>query len=144
MNILETLPLVETHFQDRSDHFYNHYREHVANNYDEYFRETTDEIFEPMTEDEYDNYAHELSQQPVYSSDYNDNHDVIGFVTTDGRILKFRKSLSDIVIYRADRWRQYTITYYKVNNNNQRNRYERLKNRDYLREIVPEDDYYNI
>ena len=134
--------LFETHFTERNGYFYDHYRRHVAADYNQYFRETEDSLFEPMTEDEYDEYAHQLSQQPVYSSDYDDAHNVIGFVTTDNRIVKFGKQLSEVVVYRADRWNPHTITYYKVAHARQRERYNSLM-RDYFREILPEDDYYN-
>ena len=52
----------------KDSNFINHYEKHVAKSFPEYFAEERDELFEPMTPEEYDEYAHILSQEPVYTS----------------------------------------------------------------------------
>ena len=136
-------PLSETHFI-RNQNFFDHFNKHVAKNYKEYFLEVEDELFEPMSPDEYDEYAHELSQEPVYTSDIDSQHDVVGFVSKDSRIIKYRKSLSEIVVYKAEKDDAVTISYYKLRTTPNHSRYNKIKNKYYLREIDPLDDFYNI
>lgn len=127
----------------RNDKFYNHYKKHTANDFKEYFFETSDELLEPMSEDEYDDNADLLSKEPVYSSDINDSHDVVGFMTKSGAIIKYRKSMSEIVIYKAKEDWAHTLTYYKIKSYPPHHRYKELLSRDYGRELTPEDDKYN-
>ena len=134
--------LNETHFI-RDDNFINHYDKHVSKDYNQYFLELEDELFEPMTQDEYDEYAHKLSQAPVFTSNVDSDYDVVGFVDDRGRILKYRKSLSELVVYVAEKDDAATISYYKLKTTPNHNRYRRLLNRYYKREIEPLDDYYN-
>lgn len=135
--------LDETHF-DKNSNFYRHYNDHVAKDYNEYFTETSDELFEPMTSDEYDNYADTLSKEVVNTSDYRASDDVVGFMSKSGRIIKYRKSLDEIVIYVCKEGNSKTITYYKAKSYPKHHRYRELLSRDYLRELTPEDDKYNI
>lgn len=137
------MPLDETHFI-RNQTFLDHFDKHVAKNYREYFLEVEDELFEPMSPDEYDEYAHKLSQEPVYTSNVDSSYDVIGFVSKDGRIIKYRKSLSEIVVYKAEKDDVVTISYYKLRTTPNHQRYKKIKNKYYLREIDPLDDFYNI
>ena len=134
--------LKEAHFI-RDNNFINHYEKHVSKDYSQYFLEFEDELFEPMTPDQYDEYAHILSQEPVYTSNVDSDYDVVGFVDSRGRILKYRKSLSELVVYVADKNDAATISYYKLKTTPNHDRYRRLINRYYKREIEPLDDYYN-
>ena len=135
--------LDETHF-DRNSTFYRHYSEHVAKNYSEFFRETDDELFEPMTEDQYDQFADELTKEPVTTSDYRTSDNVVGFMSKSGRIIKYRKSLDEIVVYVCNKNDAKTVTYYKAKSHPKHHRYRELLSRDYLIELTPEDDKYNI
>lgn len=129
----------ETRFSERNLNI--HHDRHTSKTWSQYFRDVDDELLEPMSKKEYDDSADELSKQPVYSSDLNSKYDVVGFVGTRGRIIKYRKSTNELVVYVADLNDAATITYYKTGNNY---RYKRLRDKEYLREIKPEDDYYNI
>ena len=105
-------PLYETHFQ-KNDAFYVHFDKHVAKNYSQYFREKEDELFEPMSPKQYDGYAHKLTQEPIYTSNVDSDDDVVGFVSSNDRIIKYRKSLSEVVVYVAKENDKATISYYK-------------------------------
>ena len=122
------IPLSETHFI-RNQTFLDHFDKHVAKNYKEYFLEVEDELFEPMSPDEYDEYAHELSQEPVYTSDVDSSYDVVGFASKDGRLIKYRKSLSELVVYKAEKDDAVTISYYKLRTTPDHSRYNKIKNR---------------
>lgn len=141
-NFSDNNRLNETHFV-KNKSFYDHFDKHVAKNYSEYFLETEDELFEPMSPDQYDQYAHELSQEPIYTSDVDSGHDVVGFISSDGRIIKYRKSLSEIVVYVAKENDRTTISYYKLKTDDNHTRYRRLLSRWFIREYDPIDDYYN-
>lgn len=136
--------LDETRFE-RNDSFYDHYDRHVAKNWPEYFMEQEDELFEPMSEDDYDDAADFLSKQKVTTSRANGPERFVGFVTKDGRILKYGKELDEIVVYVAKSpSNAKTITYYKMSHGRANRRYQKLLSRDYAREITPEDDKYNV
>lgn len=132
----------ETHFV-RGVQFLNHFNKHVAKNYSEYFLETADELFEPMSPDEYDQYAHRLSQQPVYTSDVDSAFNVVGFVGKNNRLIKYNKLLSELVVYVADKDDAVTISYYKLKTTSDHSRYRRLLTNQYVRELEPLDDFYN-
>ena len=123
-----------------------HYNKHVAKDLKQYLLDETDELFDPISEEEYDYDGDTLSKMTVNTSEYDSEDDVIGFVGLNNfneeNVYKFRKSESDLVIYRADKDAAYTITYFKASGDG-RSRYERLKNKHYLRELNPEDDFYN-
>lgn len=135
--------LEETHFI-KNQSFLNHFNKHVAKDYSTYFLEMEDELFEPTTPEQYDEYAHILSQEPVSTSDVDSDADVVGFVGTDNRIIKYRKSLSELVVYKAEKNDAVTISYYKLKTSPEHSRYRKIKNKYYLREIDPLDDFYNI
>lgn len=135
----------ETYFRPTS--LQHHYDKHVSKDIYQYLVDETDELFDPISKDEYNNEGDRLSKTPVYTSDYNSDYDVIGFVGLNNfgeeNIYKFRKSQRDLVIYKADKDAAYTITYFKAEGDGKQ-RYERLKRKHYLREITPKDDYYNV
>ena len=136
--------LNETHFI-RNDKFKYHYDNHVAKEYNQYLTDTSEESLEPMSPDEYDNNGDILSKAKVDTSDFDKAERYVGFVMQDGRILKCDKLLNEIVIYICKSPNnQATITYYQVAPYRIKNRYERLKAKHYYRDIVPEDDKYNI
>ena len=136
--------LEETTFKPSS--LNDHYNKHVAKDLKQYLLDETDELFDPISIEEYNNEGDKLSKIPVNTSEYNSDDDVIGFVglgTHNKKLIyKFRKSQGDLIIYKADKDAAYTLTYFKAASNG-RVRYERLKRKHYLREITPEDDYYN-
>lgn len=90
--------LNETRFK-RIVSFVQHYMKHVANSWSEYFFETNDEHFEPMSQDEYDDAADKLSKRRVRTSNVDSPDMCVGFVASNGRIVKYGKSLDEIVIY---------------------------------------------
>ena len=124
-----------------------HHAKHVAPTIRDYLFDLSDESLDPMTQEEYDERGNKLSQEPVYSSDYDSDEDVIGFYGVDdlGResVYKFRKSTSELVIYYANYKSAKTVSYYKVQTSTQKQRYNKLKAKYYIRDILPEDDYYN-
>lgn len=142
-NIKEALEelnkLEETKFQNKMQGMNHHYK-HTAMNWEEYVNDEGDELLEPMSYEEYDSYADELSKIPVNTSNINSKDDVVGFVTTDDRIIKARKSLRDIVVYKCRLNDQTTLSYYQAKD--VKDRYKRLL-KYYKREITPEDDFYN-
>lgn len=137
--------LEETRF--RPSMINRHYNKHVAKDMHQYLFDDTDELFDPISEKEYDDEGDKLSKLPAYTSDYSSKDDVIGFVGLNNygeeNIYKFRKSQQDLIIYKADKDSAYTITYFKTAGTG-RAKYERLKRKHYLREIQPDDDFYNI
>lgn len=141
MNIKEVLraldKLEETHFE--GPNLKRHHDAHVAKDFKTYFADETDELFDPISEEEYDIGADNLSKQPVYTSNLDSTDDVIGFVTTTGRIVKYRKSTKELVVYVAERDNNATISYYRAEPAS----YMRKKRNLYGREIQPEDDFYN-
>ena len=130
--------LDETHFS--RNNLERHYDQHVATDYYDYFMDETDELFDPISPEEYDMDADSLSKEPVKTSAVNSSDDVIGYVTIGGRIVKYRKSTGELVVYKATKDDAATISYYKASSPNS---YLRKIKRDYGREIFPEDDYYN-
>ena len=136
--------LNETRFK-RNDSFVQHYLKHVANSWSEYFFETTDEHFEPMSQDEYDDAADKLSKRRVRTSNVDSPDMYVGFVASNGRIVKYGKSLDEIVIYVSKSpVNSNTVTYYKLNHLRAKRRYNELKAKDYVREINEMDDKYNV
>ena len=136
--------LDETHFI-RNDKFKDHYDNHVAKDYYQYLTDTSEESLEPMSMDDYDNNGDILSKAKVDTSDFDKASRYVGFVMQDGRILKCDKLLNEIVIYICKSPKnQATITYYQVTSYKLKNRYERLKAKHYHRDIIPNDDKYNI
>ena len=117
-----------------------HYNIHVAKNYYDYFTDMSDELLDPMSPEEYDDYADELSKMPVRTSDINSPDNIVGYVTTDDRIVKYNKKTNELVVYKATKDDAATISFYKTAGPGS---YLRKIKRDYGREIVPEDDYYN-
>lgn len=137
--------LDETHF--RKDKLDSHYDNHVSKNSIQYLLDFRDELFEPMDKETYDKNGDELSKQKVNSSNYESQDDVIGFVGKNNVgeecVYKFRKSTSDLVIYKSNKNFAYTLTYFKVSTESQKERYNKLKRKHYLRDVTPEDDLYN-
>lgn len=65
------------------------------------------------TKEEYDNGGDWLTKQRVGKSD--SDADLVGFITTDDRILKYNKKTHELVIYVASPKQGYeTISFYKV------------------------------
>ena len=123
-----------------------HYDDHVAKDESDYkaHEHTSNKKFKPMSKQDYNDHGNELSQQPVYSSSLSDTHDVIGYYTINGRVVKYRKSTGELIAYKAIYDDQATISYYQtLGAEDNHASYSRKIRRDYLREILPEDDYYN-
>lgn len=136
--------LNETHFI-RNDKFKDHYDNHVAKDYYQYLTDTSEESLEPMSINDYDNNGDILSKAEVITSDFDEAKRYVGFVMQDGRILKCDKLLNEIVIYVCKSpHNQATITYYQVAPYRIKQRYEKLKAKHYDRDIVSDDDKYNI
>lgn len=136
--------LDETHFI-RNDKFKAHYDNHVAKDYYKYFTDTDEESLVPMTMDEYDDNGDILSKAEVITSDFDEAKRYVGFAMQDGRILKCDKLCGEIVIYVCKSpHNQATITYYQVAPHRIKQRYEKLKTKHYYRDIVLDDDKYNI
>lgn len=136
--------LHETRFA-KTNTFKHHYDRHVAKDYNQYFSELENELIEPMSMDEYDDNGDILSKVTVKTSDFNTDDRYVGFVMDNGRILKCDKELSEIVIYKsASPKDNNTITYYKVDSFRLDDRYQRLKRKHYFRDIIADDDKYNI
>ena len=93
----------------------------------------------------YNKNGHMLTKEPVYSSSLTDSHDVVGYMSVSGRIVKYKKSTGELVIYVAKKDDQATISYYlTLGAEDGHKRYLSLLSRDYLRELMPEDDMYNV
>lgn len=141
MNTREALKaldkLEETHFE--SPNLEIHHKQHVAKDLKTYLTDETDELFDPISKEEYDANADKLSKQPVYTSDLSSADDVVGFVTTKGRIVKYKKSTKEMVAYIAEKDNNATISYYRAEPAS----YMRKKRNLYAREIKPDDDFYN-
>lgn len=123
-----------------------HHDKHVAKDESDYIenKHVANKKFPNMSKKEYNRKGHLLSQQPVYGSELSDSHDVIGFMNINGRLVKYRKSTGELVIYVAERSNQATVSYYlTLGAEDGHKRYKNLLKRDYLREIIPEDDYFN-
>lgn len=124
-----------------------HHDKHVAKDVRDYLFDMNDETFYPISKEEYNRRGDELSKQPVYSSDYDSKDDVIGFFgkseNGSDTIYKLRKSTNELVIYYNNYKDARTLSLYKVNSYNQKNRYNELKRKHYIRDILPEDDFYN-
>ena len=133
--------LTETRFV-RDTKFRDHIDKHVAKDWNEYYFERSFELLPLMSEDEYDEAADILSKKPVLTSDIESSERYVGFVSTSGKIIKYDKLIRDLVIYVCNSSTARTITYYQCNSE-QHNRYKRLYEREYAREITPEDEKYN-
>jgi hypothetical protein len=133
--------LTETKFI-RDTKFKDHIDKHVAKDWNTYYFERNFELLPPMSEDEYDESADILSKKPVRTSNIDSEDRYVGFVCKSGKIIKYDKLLRDLVIYVCNPSVARTVTYYQCNSL-QHNRYKRLFEREYAREITPEDDKYN-
>lgn len=133
--------LTETNFV-RDSKFKDHIDKHVAKDWNEYYFERNFELLPPMSEDEYDEAAHELTKKIVQTSDINSEDRYVGFVSKSGRIIKYDKALSELVIYISTPSVACTVTYYQCNGK-QHARYKRLYAREYAREISFEDELNN-
>lgn len=138
----EKTELSETKFH-RNAAFDYHFNKHVAQDWPIYFLERDYELLPPMTKDEYDNDADLLTKQSVRTSDIDAVDRYVGFVTKSGRIVKYDKNLRELVIYVSNSVEACTVTYYQCNGDTHA-RYRRLLDREYEREITPEDDKYNV
>lgn len=134
--------LTETRF-DRNRAFDDHFDKHVAKDWRTYFLERQYELLPPMEKSQYDEAADLLTKQQVITSDIESNNRYVGFVTESGRILKYDKTTYELVLYVCNSTEACTITYYHCGGINHA-RYKRIFNREYAREITPEDDMYNI
>ena len=125
----------------------NHYEKHVAPNLYSYLSDEDDETLFPMTQQEYNEEANRLSKQEISTSDYSSEDNYIGFYGKDAlnrpSIYKFDKKNSTLVIYYANELNAKTVSYYKMKTQNQKERYERLKRKHYIRELTMQDDLYN-
>ena len=122
-----------------------HYDNHVAKDDADFekYEHTPNKKFAYMTKRDYNKRGNELSKQRVYSSELSDSHDVIGYYNIDGRIVKYRKSTGELIAYKATKDDQATISYYlTLGEEDGHSSYKRKKKRDYLRELMPEDDKY--
>ena len=146
MKIIKNKPVLadlnETKFI-RNDKFKDHVDKHVAKDWNTYYFDRSFELLPPMDEDEYDDAADILTKKPVSTSDINSEDRYVGFVSKSGKIVKYDKILGEMVIYICHKTASSTITYYQCNGLTH-NRYKRILDREYDREITPDDDKYNI
>lgn len=63
----------------------DHYKNHVAKDDADYekYEHTPSKKFRHTGKDDYNRHGHYLTQQPVYSSELSDSHDVIGYFNID-------------------------------------------------------------
>lgn len=144
--------LNETHYADaayRNQHFRKHVRQFEGDRQREIDAGLLN-LFDVMSEEEYDERGHQLSLQPVTSSETNSTDDVIGYITKyENRIIKYNKKTGELVVYKANSAPGATISYYAVTGNSEsaRNRiYNQMKGSGKYamkRKYVPEDDIYN-
>lgn len=146
MKIIKNKPVAaelnETKFI-RNDKFKDHVDKHVAKDWQAYYSDRSFELLPPMTDDEYDEAADTLTKKPVYTSNVDSEDRYVGFVSKSGKIVKYDKTLSEMVIYACDKTSANTITYYQCSGFTHA-RYKRIFDREYAREITPDDDKYNI
>ena len=121
----------------------NHYEKHVAKSWVDYIDDETDELFDPTSKEEYNTLGDALTKQKVRTSDTNSPDRFVGYVTKDGKIVKYDKETNELVVYVAKYGDQATISYYKTKSGPEHKSYNKKKERDYGREIEPVDDYYN-
>lgn len=133
----------ETHFNKYgAKNITYHHSKHVAKDLGQYlFDDDKGELLPPMELIEYDMEAHKLSLQPVKTSDINSEDDVVGFVNTADRVVKYRKSLNDLVMYKVDTAHPFTVTYYATDCLANNDRYIRMLAKEYKREISDRDEY---
>lgn len=147
----ELKKLSETHYVDadyRSRHFKKHVRQFNGDR-----QHGIDaglfSLFDEMSEEEYDERGHQLSLQPVSSSETDSTSNIIGYVTRENRIVKYNKKTGELVVYKANFSPGATISYYMVAGNSEaaRNKvYNRMKSGgeyEMRRKWVPGDDVYN-
>lgn len=111
--ILESSSLDEAKFTKNG--LAKHYAKHV-----DHEDAPDDEKFENMEPYQYENRAEELSNAKAGKSDSDD--DIVGFIATDGRINKYRRSTQELVVYSTDGT---IISFYKANEGSYRRKVKR-------------------
>ena len=137
--------VVEAFFdrENFEDKFIKHYEKHVAKDWPTYWLETKKDYIEPISEDEYADIAHELSIQPVKSSDINSGDRYIGFFGKDNATYKYDTLMHEIVIYSSNPHTNYIVTFYKLNSDFSHYKYNKMKAKYYKGEILPYNELYN-